>query len=108
MSEQTEMRIKMKTLVLAEKPSVGRDIGRVLHCTPQGNGFLEGKDYIVTWGLGHLVTLKDPEGYDKKYKDQPLSHHQLPASQVPREAYLYNIFSGCCLCPYKAFYQVFR
>lgn len=43
MSEQTEMRIKMKTLVLAEKPSVGRDIGRVLHCTPQGNGFLEGK-----------------------------------------------------------------
>ena len=69
MSEQTEMRIKMKTLVLAEKPSVGRDIGRVLHCTPQGNGFLEGKDYIVTWGLGHLVTLKDPEGYDKKYKE---------------------------------------
>ena len=59
----------MKTLVLAEKPSVGRDIGRVLHCTPQGNGFLEGKDYIVTWGLGHLVTLKDPEGYDKKYKE---------------------------------------
>lgn len=48
MSEQTEMRIKMKTLVLAEKPSVGRNIGRVLHCTPQGNGFLEGKDYIVT------------------------------------------------------------
>ena len=63
------MRIKMKTLVLAEKPSVGRDIGRVLHCTPQGNGFFEGKDYIVTWGLGHLVTLKDPEGYDKKYKE---------------------------------------
>ena len=31
--------------------------------------FLEGKDYIVTWGLGHLVTLKDPEGYDKKYKE---------------------------------------
>ena len=59
----------MKTLVLAEKPSVGRDIGRVLHCTPQGNGFLEGKDYIVTWGLGHLVTLKDPEGYNKKYKE---------------------------------------
>lgn len=59
----------MKTLVLAEKPSVGRDIGRVLHCTSQGNGFLEGKDYIVTWGLGHLVTLKDPEGYDKKYKE---------------------------------------
>ena len=60
----------MKTLVLAEKPSVGRDIGRVLHCTPQGNGFLEGKDYIVTWGLGHLVTLKDPEGSHGKYQRQ--------------------------------------
>ena len=59
----------MKTLVLAEKPSVGRDIGRVLQCTPKGNGFLEGNRYIVTWGLGHLVTLKDPEGYEKKYKE---------------------------------------
>ena len=46
MSEQTEMRIKMKTLVLAEKPSVGRDIGRVLHCTPQGNGFFGRKGII--------------------------------------------------------------
>lgn len=59
----------MKTLVLAEKPSVGKDIGRVLQCTPKGNGFLEGNRYIVTWGLGHLVTLKDPEGYEKKYKE---------------------------------------
>ncbi len=58
----------MKKLVLAEKPSVGRDIARVLKCEKQGNGFLEGKDYIVTWALGHLVTLADPESYDKKYK----------------------------------------
>ncbi|MCA1053597.1 DNA topoisomerase III [Rossellomorea aquimaris] len=57
-----------KTLVLAEKPSVGRDIARVLQCTKSGNGFLEGKDYIVTWALGHLVTLADPESYDDKYK----------------------------------------
>lgn len=69
MSEQTEMRIKMKTLVLAEKPSVGRDIGRVLHCTPQGNGFFEGKDYIVTWGLGHLVTLKTRKDTIKNIKN---------------------------------------
>ncbi len=59
----------MKTLVLAEKPSVGRDIARVLHCQQKGDGFLEGKDYVVTWGLGHLVELQDPEGYDKKYKE---------------------------------------
>ena len=58
----------MKKVVLAEKPSVGRDIARVLKCEKQGNGFLEGKDYIVTWALGHLVTLADPESYDKKYK----------------------------------------
>ena len=57
----------MKSLVIAEKPSVARDIARVLHCTQKGNGILEGKDYVVTWALGHLVTLADPEEYDKKY-----------------------------------------
>ncbi|MBU5311618.1 DNA topoisomerase III [Tissierella carlieri] len=57
-----------KILVLAEKPSVGRDIARVLKCNKKGNGFLEGDKYIVTWALGHLVTLADPEEYNKKYK----------------------------------------
>ena len=59
----------MKTLVIAEKPSVGRDIARVLGCKRQADGALEGGQYIVTWGLGHLVELADPEGYDPKYKD---------------------------------------
>ena len=59
----------MKTLVIAEKPSVGRDIARVLKCSRSGNGCLEGDKYIVTWALGHLVTLADPEDYDKKYKE---------------------------------------
>ncbi len=57
----------MKSLVIAEKPSVGRDIARVLHCNQKGNGFQEGSKYVVTWALGHLVTLADPEEYDKKY-----------------------------------------
>lgn len=57
-----------KTLVLAEKPSVGRDVARVLNCSKKGNGFFEGDKYVVTWALGHLVTLADPEGYDEKYK----------------------------------------
>lgn len=57
-----------KTLVLAEKPSVGRDLARVLNCSKKGNGYLEGSQYIVTWALGHLVTLADPEAYDDKYK----------------------------------------
>lgn len=58
----------MKTLVIAEKPSVGRDIARVLKCDKKNNSFIEGSRYVVTWGMGHLVTLQDPEGYDKKYK----------------------------------------
>ncbi|EOQ19539.1 DNA topoisomerase, partial [Bacillus cereus] len=57
-----------KSVVIAEKPSVARDIARVLKCTKKGNGFLEGDKYIVTWALGHLVTLADPEVYDNKYK----------------------------------------
>jgi DNA topoisomerase-3 len=57
-----------KILVLAEKPSVGRDIARVLNCNKKGNGYLEGEKYVVTWALGHLVTLADPEAYDEKYK----------------------------------------
>jgi len=56
-----------KTLVLAEKPSVGRDIARVLQCSKKGNGYFEGNQYIVTWALGHLVTLADPEVYGQQY-----------------------------------------
>ena len=59
----------MKSLVIAEKPSVARDIARVLKCNKNMNGAIEGDRYIVTWGLGHLVTLADPEDYDKKYKE---------------------------------------
>ena len=78
-----------KQLVLAEKPSVGRDIARVLNCTKQGNGYLEGKDYIVTWALGHLVTLADPEAYDVKYKswnleDLPMLPKQFKLVVIPK------------------------
>ena len=65
----------MKSLVIAEKPSVARDIARVLHCNQKGNGILEGKEYVVTWALGHLVTLADPEEYDKKYGAEHLNHN---------------------------------
>lgn len=57
-----------KTLVLAEKPSVAREIARVLGCKRSGEGCLSGDRYIVTWALGHLVTLADPETYDDRYK----------------------------------------
>ena len=57
-----------KTLVLAEKPSVGRELARVLGCRNNNNGYIEGGKYIVTWALGHLVTLADPEHYGDQYK----------------------------------------
>lgn len=57
-----------KTLVIAEKPSVARDIARVLGCSKKTNTYMEGGQYIVTWALGHLVTLADPEEYGKEYQ----------------------------------------
>lgn len=58
----------MKHLVIAEKPSVARDIARVLGCSRKNNSYIEGNDYVVTWALGHLVTLADPEEYGEQYK----------------------------------------
>ena len=63
----------MKSLVIAEKPSVARDIARVLGANQKNGGVLEGKKYVVTWALGHLVTLADPEAYDKKYEKWEMS-----------------------------------
>lgn len=57
-----------KALVLAEKPSVARDIAKVLGCRQSADGFITGEKYIVTWALGHLVTLADPEVYGEEYK----------------------------------------
>lgn len=59
----------MKSLVIAEKPSVARDIARVLKCKKNEQGAIEGERYIVTWGLGHLVTLADPEEYKPEWKE---------------------------------------
>jgi len=59
----------MKSLVLAEKPSVAREIARVLGCTQTHKSYIEGNKYIVTWALGHLIELKMPEHYDTRYKN---------------------------------------
>lgn len=58
-----------KSLILAEKPSVGRDLAKVLKCNQNKGSYIEGNKYIVTWAMGHLVGLMDPEGYDNKYKE---------------------------------------
>ncbi|NLJ76724.1 MAG: DNA topoisomerase III [Peptococcaceae bacterium] len=59
----------MKTLVLAEKPGVGRELARILQCSRKTKGYIEGSQFIVTWSLGHLVTLAEPEDYDQKYRE---------------------------------------
>ena len=88
--------LKMKkSVVLAEKPSVARDIARVLNCNKKGNGFLEGDKYIVTWALGHLVTLADPEAYDDKYKtwkieDLPMMPSELKLVVIKQTSKQYN------------------
>ncbi|MBD7944037.1 MULTISPECIES: DNA topoisomerase III [Psychrobacillus] len=84
-----------KRLVLAEKPSVARDIARVLKCDKKGNGYIEGKDYVVTWALGHLVTLADPESYDVKYKtwnleDLPMLPENLKLTVIKQSGKQYN------------------
>ena len=84
-----------KSLVLAEKPSVARDIANVLKCHKKGNGFLEGDKYIVTWALGHLVTLADPESYDEKYKkwnleDLPMLPERLKLITIKQTSKQYN------------------
>jgi DNA topoisomerase-3 len=58
-----------KTLLIAEKPSVGQDLARVLPGPfKKQEGFLEGPDHVITWAVGHLVQLAEPEAYDAKYK----------------------------------------
>ena len=89
----------MKTLVLAEKPSVGKDIARVLNCKSGGAGYIEGPQYIVTWALGHLVTLADPEDYDKNYKNWDITHlpimpEKLRLTVIPQSSKQYKIVKG--------------
>ncbi|MBI0578917.1 DNA topoisomerase III [Neobacillus cucumis] len=84
-----------KSVVIAEKPSVARDIARVLNCNKKGNGYLEGDKYIVTWALGHLVTLADPESYDVKYKtwnleDLPMLPDRLKLTVIKQTGKQFN------------------
>ncbi len=85
----------MKSLVIAEKPSVGRDIARVLGCSKGGNGFLEGRDYVVTWALGHLVELADPESYTDQWKTWkmetlPMLPEKLEIQVIPKTGKQYQ------------------
>jgi len=85
----------MKTLVLAEKPSVGKELARVLGCPQGGRGWLEGGAWVVTWAMGHLVELADPETYDERWKtwnleSLPMLPRELRLSVIRRSAHQFN------------------
>lgn len=85
-----------KTLVLTEKPSVGREVGRVLGCHIKKDGYMEGKDYVVTWALGHLVTLADPQDYDKRLEtwdmqDLPMLPDKMKLKVIPQTSRQYKL-----------------
>ncbi len=85
-----------KTLVLAEKPSVGREIARVLGCRQGGGGSLSGEKYIVTWALGHLVELAQPEQYGEQYKTWsletlPMLPEKMELKVIPETAKQYAV-----------------
>lgn len=89
----------MKSLVLAEKPSVAREIARVLKCSNKGKGYLEGPQYVVTWALGHLVTLAEPDDYDKKLKewrmeDLPMLPETMKLKVIRQTSHQYQVIRG--------------
>lgn len=88
-----------KALVLAEKPSVGRELARVLGCKRGGEGYLEGDRYVVTWALGHLVTLADPDAYEKRWEkwdmaDLPMLPQQMKLVVIPQTGRQFRFVQG--------------
>ena len=67
-----------KVLIVAEKPAAGADIAKVVGAGEKHNGYMEGERYVVTWAVGHLIGLKQPQEHDEKYKKWDISN--LPVS----------------------------
>lgn len=91
-------------VVVAEKPSVGRDIARVLQCRDRGDGFLKGDQYTVTWAVGHLVTLCEPDELDEKYKkwrmeDLPILPANIPTKVISKTRSQYSVIKKLINAP---------
>ncbi len=72
-----------KTLIIAEKPSVARDIAKNLKASQKGDGFLFGNSYIISWAIGHLVSLVNPDELDEKYKKWSLDTLPILPKEIP-------------------------
>ena len=88
----------MKSLVFAEKPSVAKEMARVLKCNEKRKGYFEGKDYIVTWALGHLATLYEPGDYDASYKNWsmeslPIIPEKMKIKRLKKTSHQFKIVS---------------
>ena len=91
-------------LVVAEKPSVGRDIARVLRCTKKGDGYLSGDSYTVTWAFGHLVTLVEPDELEERYKkwrmeDLPILPERIPTKVIAKTRSQFSVIKKLMLAP---------
>lgn len=85
-----------KILIVAEKPSVARDIARVLGVNGRGEGCISGEKYIVTWAIGHLVSLKEPEELDERFKrwraaDLPILPDKMELKVLPKTRSQFSI-----------------
>ncbi|MCR8643661.1 DNA topoisomerase III [Paenibacillus sp. N1-5-1-14] len=91
----------MKSLILCEKPSVAKEIARVLGCTQKHKSYIEGPKYVVTWALGHLIELATPEDYDNKYKtwnleDLPIMPERMKLKIMKETSHQYRAVAQLC------------
>lgn len=85
-----------QVLIVAEKPSVGRDIARVLGVNSKGEGCLSNEKYVITWAIGHLVSLKEPEELDERFKrwratDLPILPEKMELKVLPKTRSQFSI-----------------
>ena len=90
-------------VVVAEKPSVGRDLARVLGAKNKGDGYLYGDTYAVTWAIGHLLMLKEPEDYDPQLKkwrksDLPILPDEMGLKPLPKTIKQLNLIKKLINC----------
>lgn len=96
-SEREKGKIMGKILIVAEKPAAGADIAKVVGANEKQNGYMEGERHVVTWAVGHLIGLKEPEEHDEKYKrwgleDLPISFDLSESLKVlPENRHQYKV-----------------
>jgi len=91
----------VKKLIITEKPSVARDIAKVLNIRMRKDGYMEGEDYVITWAVGHLVTLYEPQDYDASlkrwsYQSLPIIPESIKIKPYPQTKKQLSIIQKLC------------